>query len=61
MCILLFSLPFYQILRNFLSLLRHLMIFFVAHPGARTWCHAFRGGRCTARYPHGPPTVKKIL
>ena len=19
-----------------------------AHPGARTWCHAFRGGRCAA-------------
>ena len=20
----------------------------VAQPGARTWCHAFRGGRCAA-------------
>lgn len=47
MRILLFSLPFCQIQRNFLSLLRHLMTFFVAHPGARTWCHAFsHGGRC---------------
>lgn len=24
----------------------------------RTWYHAFRGGRCAARYPHGPPAAK---
>ena len=35
----------------------------VAHPGARTWCHACRGGRCAARYPHGlqQPANKNTL
>ena len=28
--------------------------FLVAHSGARTWCHACRGGRCATRYPLGP-------
>ena len=31
-----------------------LNIHIVAHPGARTCCHAFRGGRCAACYPRGP-------
>ena len=30
----------------------------VAQAGARTCCHAFRGGRCAACYPRGPQAVK---
>lgn len=51
MRVLLFSLPFYQrktlkyeIFRSF----AHFVDNIVAHPGARTWCHACRGGRCAA-------------
>ena len=34
-----------------------LNIHLVAQAGARTCCHAFRGGRCAACYPRGPPAA----
>lgn len=46
MRILLFPLPF-----SHRKTLKHEFFCFfalVAHPGARTWCHACRGGRCAA-------------
>lgn len=39
---------FRQIQQIFMLSLLHLKTFLVAHPGARTWCHACRGGRCAA-------------
>lgn len=51
MRILLFSLHFYQrkaLKYEIFSSFAHFVDNIVAHPGARTWCHACRGGRCAA-------------
>jgi hypothetical protein len=36
-----------------------ILLFSVAHPGARTWCHALPWWALRCGYPHEPPAAKK--
>lgn len=36
-----------------------ILLFSVAHPGARTWCHALPWWALRCGYPHEPPAANK--
>lgn len=36
-----------------------ILLFSVAHPGARTWCHALPWWALHCGYPHEPPAAKQ--